>query len=265
MNGYIHPYAAPFSLEGERADAVLLLHGWTGSPAHLRVLGTELNEAGFAVRAPLLAGHGTSLDDMVGTGWRDWMRSALERAVELGGGGRRIHLVGLSMGGVMALLLAPVLDAATVTTINAPQKVWDKRNRVARLFRGSDRIDPGAPPVPVVDDMRDYQQQYDGTPIGTVAELGDLIRAANRNLHRVTCPALIIQSKNDETVKPVSAEIIYDGIASTEKGLVWLEDSRHVAPLDKERDLISHAILEHLERHSDSGDGPSTSPAQSHS
>lgn len=265
MTGYIHPHAAPFSLEGERPDAVLLLHGWTGSPAHVRVLGTELNDAGFAVHGPLLAGHGTSVEDMVGTGWRDWVRSALGGALELADGARRLHLVGLSMGGVMALLLAPVVDAATVTTINAPQKVWDRRNRVARLFRGSDRIDPGVPPVPAVDDMLDYQQQYDGTPVGTAAELGDLIRAANRNLDHVTCPALIIQSKTDETVKPVSAEIIYDGIASTDKGLVWLEDSRHVALLDKERHVISQAVLEHLERHSSSGDGPPTSPAQSHS
>lgn len=257
MTGYIHPNAAPFSLEGDRSDAVLLLHGWTGSPAHLRVLGTELNDAGFAVHAPLLAGHGTSLEDMVGTDWRDWIRSAMEGAVELGRGGRRIHLVGLSMGGVMGLLMAPILEAATVTTINAPQRVWDRRNRAARLFRGSNRIDPGEPIVPVPDDMREYQQQYEGTPVGTVADLGDLIRAANRNLHKVTCPALVIQSKTDETVKPVSAEIIYDGISSTDKSLAWLEDSRHVALLDKERELISRTILDHLVRHSAPGDGHS--------
>jgi len=105
MTGYIHPLAAPFSLEGDRPDAVLLLHGWTGSPAHLRVLGTELNEAGFPVHAPLLAGHGTSLDDMTQTGWRDWMRSAVEGALLVSNTGR-LHLVGLSMGGLMALLMA---------------------------------------------------------------------------------------------------------------------------------------------------------------
>jgi carboxylesterase len=250
MTEYLHPHVAPFLLEGDRPDAVLLLHGWTGSPAHLRVLGDELNSVGFPVHAPLLAGHGTSLGDMIGTGWRDWMRSALGGAADLVGTAEKLHLVGLSMGGVMALLLAPVLDAASLTTINAPQKVWDRRSRLANAMRGSARIERGEPPVPAPEDIRDYQRQYDGTPVGTVAELGDLMRAANRNLHRVTCPALIIQSKTDETVKPVSAEIIYDGIGSSEKGLVWLENSRHVALLDKERDVISQAILEHLERHS---------------
>jgi carboxylesterase len=218
------------------------------------VLGEDLNSVGFPVHAPLLAGHGTSLEDMVGTGWRDWMRSALAGAVDIAGKGRKLHLVGLSMGGVMALLLAPVLDAASVATINAPQKVWDRRTSLARPLRGSNRIEHGEAPVPVAEDMRDYQRQYDGTPVGTVAELGDLIRAVNRNLRRVTCPALIIQSKTDETVRPVSGEIIYNGIGSADKDLVWLEDSRHVALLDKERDVISHAILEHVERHSHPGD-----------
>lgn len=194
----------------------------------------------------MLAGHGTSLEDMVETGWRDWMRSAAEAATEIVDTGRRIHFVGLSMGGVMSLLMAPVFDAESVTTVNAPQRVWDRRSRLATAYRGSKRIDVGEPPIPAPAEVLKYQQQYNGTPIGTVAELGDLILAANHNLPRVTCRALIIQSRVDETVKPVSADIIYDGISSAEKGLVWLEKSRHVAVLDVERDIIADAIVDHL-------------------
>jgi carboxylesterase len=223
----------------------MLLHGWTGSPAHLRELGRIINDAGFTVVAPLLAGHGTTLEDMALTGWRDWVRSALEPAIELED--RPLHLIGLSMGGVISLLLAPVLAAASVTTINAPQRVYNRRIRLAAAYRGSRRIEPGDPPEPASPEMRMYQQQYNGSPIGTVAELRDLMRAAGRNLRRVTCPALIIQSKADETVRPKSAEIIFDGISSVEKGLVWLEDSSHVATLDEERDVIAAAILDHLE------------------
>jgi carboxylesterase len=244
MDGYLHPLVAPFRFQGERPGAVVLIHGWTGSPAHLRELGSFLNDAGYTVTAPLLAGHGTSLADMAETGWRDWVRSATEAAMDLPDG--PLHFVGLSMGGLISLLLAPVLGAASVTTINAPQLVWDKRARLAGLYRGSKRIEPGEPRVPAPPEMRRFQQQYDGTPIGTAAELGDLMRAARRNLHRVTCPALVIQSKTDETVRPKSAEIIYDGLGSAQKGLVWLERSRHVAVLDTERDTISEAILEHL-------------------
>jgi carboxylesterase len=250
MVAYLHPHAAPFRIEGSREDAVVLLHGWTGSPAHFRVLAPQLNAAGYPVEVPLLAGHGTRIEDMVGTGWRDWVKSAAEAATEVQDAGKRLHLVGLSMGGLVALLLAPVFDAVSVTTINAPQRVWDRRSRIATLFRGSGRITPAGPPVPVPPEMAEFQQQYTGTPVGTVAELRDLISASNRSLHRVTCPALIIQSKADETVRPVSGEIIYEGLGSVDKGLVWLEKSRHVAVLDGERDVIARVILEHLQRNS---------------
>jgi carboxylesterase len=250
MADYLHPLAAPFTFEGTRDDGVLLLHGWTGSPAHFRPLGTFLDDAGYTVSAPLLAGHGTAIEDIVATGWRDWMESAVAAALDLTATGKRLHLVGLSMGGVIALLLAPVLDAASIVTINAPQLVWDRRSRLGGLFRGSKRIKPGDSLVPAPDEMREFQQQYEGTPIGTIAELNDLIRAANRNLERVLCPALVIQSRADETVKPKSGDIIFDGLGSHQKGMVWLETSRHVALLDDERDVIAAEVLEHLETNS---------------
>ena len=253
MVDYMHPLAAPFHLPGSGGDAILMLHGWTGSPAHLRPLAGELSAVGYTVAAPLLAGHGTHIEDMVTTGWRDWMRSALEVGLALGTDHDRVHLIGLSMGGVMSILLAPVLEATSLVTINAPQKVWDKRSRFAHLVRGSDRIQPSDSPVPAPPELLEYQQQYQGTPVGTAAELNDLVNAARRNLFRVECPALVIQSRADETVRPVSGEIIYDGLGSSEKGLVWLERSRHVALLDAERDVIQQVVMDHLARHSQVG------------
>jgi carboxylesterase len=242
----MHPLAAPFRLEGDRPESVLLLHGWTGSPAHMRDLGQRLNGAGYTVVGPLLAGHGTTLEDMADTGWRDWLRSAAEPAMEIQQGGDVLHLAGLSMGGIISLLLATVLHVASVTTINAPLLVRDRRSYLAWLYRGSRRIEVTDPPVAAPPEMRKYQQQYNGTPLGTAAELADLIRAAHHSLGRVTCPTLVIQSKTDETVRPKSAEIIYDGLGSTEKGIVWLERSRHVAVIDVERGAIAASILDHL-------------------
>jgi carboxylesterase len=133
-----------------------------------------------------------------------------------------------------------------VTTINAPQVVWDRKAHLAGVYRGSKRIERSDPPLPAPPEMRQFQQQYNGTPVGTAAELNDLMRAVRRNLGAVTCPALIIQSRTDETVRPRSADIIYDGLGSAEKGVVWLERSRHVALLDIERDVIAAAVLDLL-------------------
>ena len=74
---------------------------------------------------------------------------------------------------------------------------------------------------------------------GGSCELFDLVKAAKRNLHRVTTPTLVVQSTADETVKHESGQMIYDGISSEDKRLLWLNRSRHVSTLDVERHVIA--------------------------
>ena len=52
------PFSSAFSGEGPRVG-VALAHGFTGSPHAVRTWAMELAAAGFAVRMPLLPGHGT--------------------------------------------------------------------------------------------------------------------------------------------------------------------------------------------------------------
>ena len=114
---------------------------------------------------------------------------------------------------------------------------------MARLFRGSKRIDQGEPSDVPPGEAAQYWVQYEDSPVGTVADLLDLMDAAEHALPRITAPAVIIQSHADETVHPQSAEIIHDGLGSAQKRIVWLERSRHVALLDAERDRIHQELL----------------------
>ena len=247
--------ASRFRLDGDHPDAVLMLHGWTGSPAHFRLAADFLHGHSYTVLVPRLEGHGTSVHDMAGTGWKDWVESALEAFLELAGSHDRVHVVGLSMGGIIGLLLAATNPVASITTINAPQRLHAKRARMARLMRGSRRIHRREPrPVPR-GDAAQYWIQYESSPLGTVSDLLDLIDAAGRALPLIRAPAVVIQSRGDETVHPESAGILYAGLGSLEKRIVWLERSRHVALLDDERDLIHSAILGQLEHSGMGRDG----------
>jgi carboxylesterase len=238
--------AAPFRHEGSGDDTVLLLHGWTGSPAHLRLLGAALADNGYGVVAPLLAGHGTRTEHMLATSWRDWVRSAAEAAQGVLDDGRRLHVAGLSMGGIIGVLLAVTFDVASITTVNAPQRVHSRWAWAAPLLRGSRFIAQARSMPPPSGEGADYYHQYGESPVGTVADVMDLVATARRVLGRVSCPALVIQSHADETVKPVSGEIIYRGLGSARKRLVWLDHSRHVATIDHERHLIEEEVLRHL-------------------
>src|SRR4051794_24366709 len=87
----------------ERAPGALVLHGFTGNPSSMRGLAETLAAEGLHVELPRLPGHGTTIDDMVTTGWSDWT-AAVDAAYErLAARSGKVVLTGLSMGGSLAL------------------------------------------------------------------------------------------------------------------------------------------------------------------
>src|SRR5690242_2683976 len=94
-----------FMLEGDRRG-VLLIHGLTGTPMEMRLLGKGLNSAGFTVHGMQLAGHCGDTDDLLATGWRDWYASVERAADALRAKVDHLFVGGLSMGALLALKLA---------------------------------------------------------------------------------------------------------------------------------------------------------------
>lgn len=91
--------AEPFRFDSEGGPAVLVLHGFTGSPQSMLYLGEQLNSRfGFSVRGPRLAGHGTSPDDMADTGYLDWLGTAEDALHEMAAEHGKVFVTGLSMG-----------------------------------------------------------------------------------------------------------------------------------------------------------------------
>lgn len=239
--------AAGFEIGPNRSDVVLFLHGWTGTPAQLRPVAEEVGGAGYGVVAPLHAGHGTDIADIVTVGWRDWVAGAGAAADAIVASGRRLHLAGLSMGGLIAILLAAVFDPTSLTTINAPYRVRRPTLYLSPLTRGSGRVrtEPDRAFAPGFATHHDIG--YRGTPVGSGADLLDLIRAARRALPRISVPALVVQSRLDRTVRPSSGRRIHEGLASPTKRLLWLERSGHMATLDVERDVLAREMVRHLD------------------
>src|SRR6267378_65406 len=97
----ILPGAEPFSAPGGPHGA-LVLHGFTGNPSSMRGVAEALAAAGFAVELPLLPGHGTSVEDMITTGFADWSSTVEQAYLELAGRVASVVVVGLSMGGTLA-------------------------------------------------------------------------------------------------------------------------------------------------------------------
>ncbi|MEX0700123.1 MAG: alpha/beta fold hydrolase [Acidimicrobiia bacterium] len=245
MTDLFHPMAAPFHLPGDNGEAVVVIHGFTGIPGHWRLAAEVLNQRGYTVVAPRLPGHGTSIEDMDRYGAGDWIRAVVDAAVSVGNH-RRIHLAGLSLGGLLAVLCAGPTNAATVTTISAPLRFRRRSIYLAPFlhrFRPYTPWPPAAPPTEP--ETAALFITYPGFPTRRAADLMVVARHARKTARRLRRPALVVQSAGDETVHPGSGRLLARLLGPATQTL-WLNDSRHNALLDRERHLIHEALLHRL-------------------
>jgi carboxylesterase len=226
---------------------LLLLHGFTGSTAEMQPMGRFFHKLGFTVHAPLLAGHGTTPEEMAKTRWADWWQSAVEgydRLVQEGC--ERIVVAGLSMGGLLTLRLAYHRTPAAVISLNAPVGVRDKRIRWAKYVHYVRPYIPRSEKKEV--HIESEIVPYDRSPVVCAASLWELITLMRKEMVQVKVPALIIQSINDETVEPSSGDYIYSHICSNYKEIKQYHKSGHIITLDKEREHVFQDIADFLEK-----------------
>lgn len=236
--------AEPFLLPGGE-HGVLVIHGFTGSPSEMRLLGEALQQAGYTVLGPRLCGHGTSAEEMSRTFWDLWYGSALDAYHLLRQTCRNVSVVGLSMGGLLALKLAAEQPVHKVAALCAPIYIAEKRLQflpVYRVFRSYHakrrRKLPGI--------QEELSVCYDKTPLRSLSSLLALIKHVDRLLPAVTVPALIMQARHEHTVEPHSARHIYEHIGSRDKRLIWLEKSGHIITLDVEKETVFDEIKDFL-------------------
>jgi carboxylesterase len=235
------PGAEPFAFPGGPAGAgtgVLLVHGFTGSPFSMRPWGEHLAAEGFAVRAPLLPGHGTRWQDANLTTEQDWVDAVSRAFDELRAECERVVVAGLSMGGTLAIRLAELRpdDVAALVLVN-PSLLTERRD--AKLLPLLARLTPSWKAIandikkPGVD-----ERAYAKLPTRAVLGLRRLWTATRADLGRVTAPLLVFRSVTDHVVEPASVRVLLAGVSSHDTTEVLLEDSYHVATLDNDAPAI---------------------------
>lgn len=235
----------PVSLPGGPHGA-LVVHGYTGSPHSVQGVAAALAGAGLAVEAPLLPGHGTSVDDLIPTGWDDW-RSAVEAAyLDLARRCQLVVLFGLSMGG--ALVTAVAADHPEVAGMVVVNPYIDPpAESFLDILRGL--LDSGYPCIPSIgSDIADSEATelgYDATPVAPLLSLTQAQRTLVARLGDITCPLLIMTSRADHVVPPVSSDVLAEGVSGPVER-VWLERSFHVATLDHDHALIEQRSVAFL-------------------
>src|SRR5687767_5130025 len=98
--------AGGFTHAGSPDRAVLILHGFGDTPQTVHYLADHLHELGFTVHAPLLPGHGRTLAEFRVSDADAWLAAAADELSALRERFRFVGLVGVSMGGALAVVLA---------------------------------------------------------------------------------------------------------------------------------------------------------------
>ena len=238
----VRPGAEAWAADGGEVG-VLLLHGYTGSPAALRPLAERLAAEGCTVELPRLPGHGTHWRDLARVSWRDLAREAVAAHERLAARTRAQVLVGLSVGGCLALYLAANRppDVAGLVLVNPSVREESPFLPLLPLLR---RVLPLWPGVvndiakPGVDELG-----YAKVPMAGVLQYLELQRIVRDDLPRVTAPLLVFTSREDHVAPASNSRLVIDGVASTDVRRIWLERSYHVATLDHDAAEIERATL----------------------
>jgi carboxylesterase len=241
--------AEDFSFEGGPVGA-LLIHGFTGSPQGLRGLGEYLAERGIAVEGIRLPGHGTTWQDLNARRSSEWVAAVEEGYTKLTQGRDKIFLVSLSFGSALALDFAARHPerVAGVVTLAGLVLVKDPRRLVSGVIA---RLTPSIPGVGNdIADPAGREIAYERFPTAAGHQMLRFIKTARRTLPQVTCPLLVMHSHNDHTVHPDNAHEIHDRVSSTDKELVWVDDSYHVLTLDLDRQKVFESTYEFIKNRS---------------
>jgi len=253
-NAALMPGAEPFSSDAPAvgaspAPAVLLLHGFTGSPHSMRPWADALVAGGCTVRLPLLPGHGTDWRAMNRTGWRDWYGAAEATLDELLATDAPVFVMGLSMGGTLTLRLAEEHSArlAGIVTVNASLRTERKIAILAPLLSKVISSTPG-----IASDIKKPGQDevaYDRVPTRAFASLRELWTVTRADLGRITCPVLAYRSRVDHVVEESSGRVLLAGLRNAPVEERILADSYHVATLDHDAPTIFAGSLEFARSH----------------
>ncbi|TCT18798.1 carboxylesterase [Melghiribacillus thermohalophilus] len=235
----------PFTFEaGKRA--VLLLHGFTGNSADVRMLGRFLQKKGYTSHAPVYRGHDGSPEDIIRYNPDDWwidVRKGLNVLRERGH--EEVAVAGLSMGGVFGLKLAYHEPLKGVITMCSPiffdneKQLTQGFMRFAREYKQLQRKN---------EEMisREIDELMENSTY-TFQKIKELIEDVHDHVDHIYTPTFVVQGRKDHMINTDSANYIYEKVEAEHKHIKWYEESGHAITFDDEKDQLHEDIYDFLE------------------
>jgi carboxylesterase len=221
----------------------LLLHGFTSSPAEMQELAASLRAQGYRLHLPVLPGHAATPDALLEVSYRDWLNTAEAAFRHLQNETRKQIVIGLSLGGALALHLAANLVFSGVVALAPALRVpkWQEYGaylmgamlRTRRKGRGPDVNDRHG---------RALVESYNEYPYSALYEVFNLQRFVRKELEQIKMPVLLIHSRRDHVVPLTNLQFIAARVKSTHLEKMVVAESYHVLTVDRDREQIFQRI-----------------------
>lgn len=248
----------PFYLPGGPV-ACLLIHGFVSTPQEMRWLGDQLNAADFTVLGVRLSGHATKASDLFRTRWWDWIASIEDGYHILRENCERIAVVGMSLGGALALVSSTSLPFDCAVAISTPYQTIPYTQLsflrttfpILGFFQHLIRSLPKPPPMDFLDQQaaKDHLT-YSVFPTRAVLETDRLLTQMSQALPSLNLPVLVIHSGRDRGVPIDNAKKLIDAIGKHNVETLILEESGHVVLLEPERERAAEKIVNFIQTNS---------------
>ena len=230
----------------EQSDkGILLIHGFAASPKEMLPLTKELENRGYTVYSARVAGHGTSIDDMIKKSYIDWYNSLSYGYNALLKSCNKICITGQSNGGLLAgavsiynsysclALLAPAFKVHYPLIFMTPYVKWFIKS-VPRKLRTEDK-----------------EYNYSSFPLKPTDELLKLAKAVSREISVIDKPVLTAVSEKDVLISPKKAIGLTESMASGDKTILTYDNVKnritHILTTNRSLNIVKD-IADWIER-----------------
>lgn len=185
--------------------AVLLLHGFGGKSSNWDFIAKKIyKELDLPVYVPRLPGHATNKSDFLNSSAEQWLRRAVDSYLDLKTDYQKIYLAGLSMGGLLASLVASNFEVKKLSLV-APAFYTINKNIVfapylkyfVKKLDNDFKINQDDLSAAEIDYHNNYSFNYYPEAL---AELYKLIKKGRKAVSKIESPTQLILSSNDEQV-----------------------------------------------------------------
>jgi len=230
----------PVNIRGKGTErALLILHGFSSSPAVYRYLIPQIKHYD-AIVCPVLAGHADSIKSFSESTAKDWLETAKQSCEELIKEYKKVDVLGLSLGGLLASELSHLYKLNHLYLLAPALKLkmrLDPMLKLAQALRylGFNHLRNGAGNV-LTDERAELA--YRKLPVSAIIEM--LTLAREYEWIAPTCPVDLFLGVHDKVVASDEVSKLFESLPNVR--IHWLKNSAHVLPLDNDLKEIIECI-----------------------